>query len=83
MADNGKTFVMNIGDKLRLNVDLGYAWSAISISDPAILVGVQDGYFAFTNGTAILLATGDPICLSSTPPCGMPSIVFAITVIVR
>ena len=83
MVDNGKTFVMNIGDKLRLNLDYGYDWSATSISDPAILVGAQDGYFAFTSGIATLTATGDPVCLSSTPPCGMPSIVFAITVIVQ
>jgi len=82
MADNGKTFIMNIGDKLRLNLDLGYGWSAISISNPAVLVGVQDGYFAFTSGTATLTATGNPSCLNSTPPCLSPSIVFAITVIV-
>ena len=83
MADNGKTFVMNIGDKLRLNLDYGYGWSATSISDPAIVVGAQDGYIAFTNGTATLTVTGDPVCLSSTPPCRRPSIVFEIMVIVQ
>lgn len=83
MADNGKTFVMNIGDKLRLNLDLGYGWSAISISDPALLVGAGDGYFAFTSGTANLTMTGDPVCLNSTPPCGMPAILFTITVVVQ
>ena len=50
---------------------------------PAIVVGAKDRYIAFTNGTATLTATGDPVCLSSTPPCGMPSIVFEITVIVQ
>jgi hypothetical protein len=83
MADNGKTFVMNIGDKLRLNLDLGYVWSAISISNPAVLAGAADGYFAFTSGTATLTTTGDPACLNSTPPCLAPSIMFTITVIVQ
>jgi hypothetical protein len=83
MADSGKTFVMNIGDKLRIHFDWSYDWSAISISNPAILAGAQDGYFAFTSGTATLTATGNPQCLNSTPPCGMPSMMFIITVIVR
>jgi hypothetical protein len=83
MADNGRTFVMNVGDKLRLNVDLSYGWSAISISNPAVIAGAGDGYFAFTSGTATLTTTGNPQCLDSTPPCGMPSIMFTITVIVQ
>jgi len=83
MADNGKTFIMNIGDKLRLDLDLSYNWSAILISNPAVIAGVQDGYFAFAGGTATLTTTGNPDCLNSTPPCGMPSILFTITVLVQ
>ena len=83
MADNGRTFVMNVGDKLRLDLDLSYDWSAISISNPAILAGAGDGYFAFTGGTATLTATGNPDCLNSTPPCAAPSIMFTITVVVQ
>ena len=83
MADNDKTFVMNIGDKLRINLDYGYGWSTISDFDPAILVGAADGYFAFASGTSTLILNGDPVCLNSTPPCGMPSIMFTVTVIVQ
>lgn len=83
MTDNGRTFVINIGDKLRINLDLSYDWSAISVSNPAVIGGAGDGYFAFTNGTAILTTTGNPACLNSTPPCGMPSIMYTITVIVQ
>jgi len=83
MADNGRAFVMNIGDKLRLNLDLSYEWSAISISNPAVLAGAGDGYFAFTSGTATLTSTGNPGCLNSTPPCGMPSILYTIMVVVQ
>ena len=83
MADNGRTFVMNIGDKLRLNLDLSYGWSIISDFDPAVLVGAADGYFAFSSGTTTLTTTGNPGCLNLTPPCAMPSILYTITVVVR
>lgn len=83
LVDNGRTIFMNIGDKLKLNLDLRYIWSVASISDPAVIAGAQDGYFAFTNGAATLSTIGHPECLSSTPPCAMPSITFAITVIVQ
>ncbi len=83
MADNGKIFIMNIGDKLRINFDYSYAWSMVSISDPAVLAGAQDGYFALASGTTTLTTTGNPQCLNSTPPCGMPSIMFTVTVIVQ
>ena len=83
MADNSKTFIMNVGDKLRLSLDYGYSWSTISDFNPAVLVGAADGYFAFARGTTTLTMTGNPLCLNSTPPCGMPSIMFTITVIVQ
>ncbi|NOH02698.1 MAG: hypothetical protein HND47_12430 [Chloroflexi bacterium] len=83
MADNGRTFVMNVGDKLRLNLDLSYGWSAFSISDPAVIAGTQDGFFVLEAGTATLTTTGNPECLNLTPPCGMPSVLYSITVIVQ
>ncbi len=83
MADNGKTFVMNVGDSLRLNLDLSYGWSAFSISNPAVLAGAQDRLFALEAGTATLTTTGNPECLNFTPPCGMPSILYSIIVIVQ
>ena len=83
MADNGRTFVMNIGDKLRINLDYGYGWSTVSDFNPAMLVGAADGYFAIARGTTTLSMNGDPVCYSSTPPCLMPSILYTITVIVQ
>jgi len=83
MADKGKTFVMNIGDMIRIKLDYGYCWSTISDFNPAILVGAADGYLAFASGPSTLTMTGDPTCHSFTPPCVMPSIMFSITVIVQ
>jgi hypothetical protein len=83
LADNGKTFVMKVGDKLKINLDYSYVWSLTSISNPAVIAGAQDGYFALASGSATLSITGNPECLNSTPPCGMPSIMYTITVIVQ
>lgn len=83
MEDNGRTFVMNVGDKLRLNLDLSYGWSAFSISNPTVIAGAQDGFSALEAGTATLTTTGNPECLNFTPPCRMPSILYSITVIVQ
>ena len=83
IMDNGKTFTLKVGDTLRLNLDPGYDWSAISVSDTNVIVVSQGIYQAHAFGIAALTATGNPKCLGSMPPCGMPSIIFAITVIVQ
>lgn len=83
MADNGRTFIMKVGDQLRLDLDMSYDWSAFSISNPTVIVGGQEGLFALGAGTATLTTVGNPDCLNSTPPCGMPSILYSITVVVQ
>ena len=83
IMDNGKTFNIQVGDTLKLNLDPGYDWSAISVSDTNVIVATQGIYQARASGIAVLTATGNPKCLNSTPPCGMPSILFTITVIVQ
>ena len=83
MADSGKTLVMNVGDKLRLNLDYGYTWATIRDFDPGILMGASEGYFALSRGTTALTMVGNPLCLNSTPPCGMPSVMYTITVNVQ
>ena len=83
IADNGKTFNMKVGDNLRLNLDGSYDWSAVSVSDTSVIVVAEGTYLAYAAGTATLTTTGNPKCLNSMPPCGMPSIMFAITVMVQ
>lgn len=82
MVDNGKTVVMNVGDKLRINLDYAYGWSTTSDFNSAVLMGAADGYFAIASGTTTLTLTGNPECLNLTPPCGLPSVMFTITVVV-
>ncbi len=83
LKDSGKTFNLKVGDNLKFNLDPGYDWSAVSVSNTNVIVVTQGIYLAYTAGTATLTTTGNPKCLNSTPPCGMPSIIFTITVIVQ
>ena len=82
IMDNGNTFNIQVGDTLKLNLDPAYDWSAISVSDTNVIVATQGIYQARASGVATLTTAGHPKCLTSTPPCGMPSILFTITVIV-
>ena len=83
ITDNGKTFNMKIEDNLKLSLDPGYDWSTVSVSNTNVIVFTQSIYQARASGTATLTATGNPKCLNSTPPCGMPSMMFMIMVIVQ
>ena len=92
MQDNGGTFRMKVGESFLLNLGLdGYDWT-VSIGDENILrlragvmviKGAQGIFEALAPGTTSFAASGDPVCLKSTPPCMMPSILFEITVIVE
>jgi len=79
MADNGGSVDVTVGDTLRLDLDSGYDW-AVSVSDVSVLAENDGTYLASLPGQATLTATGNPFCLSSTPPCLMPSLLFTVTV---
>jgi hypothetical protein len=63
ILDNGMTFNMKVGDRLKLDLDPGYDWSAISVSDTNVIVATQGIYQARASGVATLTAAGHPECL--------------------
>jgi hypothetical protein len=92
LSDNGKTFVMHVGESflLKLGMDI-YDWT-VEVDNQDILHremnvmvirGAQGIYIAQNPGTVILSASGNPSCQQSKPPCMMPSILFRITVNVQ
>lgn len=92
LEDNGKTFNLQVGDSFLLNLGIEtYDWTVtvdnenIMHMKTGVLVikGAQGIYDALAPGTAVLSATGDPLCRKSKPACGAPSILFTITVIVK
>jgi len=82
MADDGKTFTVQVGDVLHLNVDLGYDWSFAY--NTSLFIGVQEASFVtLAAGTSAITATGNPKCVNSNPPCAIPAIKFTINVVAQ
>lgn len=91
LDDKGRTFSFAVGDEFLLQLGDSYTWD-ISISDESVISrvknitvikGAQGVYTALKPGTATLTATGDPLCRQSKPACGMPSILFEVTLEVK
>ena len=88
LDDNNKNFAMKVDDTFLLKLGENYDWQPIIDNQDilsremgiAVISGAQGIYKAHKEGTAILNATGDPLCRQTTPPCGAPSIIFKVTV---
>ncbi len=92
LQDNGETITLHSGETFLL--DLGtnmYDWT-VDIDTQSVLSrvinimvirGAQGIYKAHNPGTAILTATGDPLCRKTIPICAMPSLLFKLTAIVQ
>lgn len=91
LQDTGSTIHLKIGERFLLKLGENYNWSPIIDNQtvasrvPNIMVvrGAQGLYEAHNSGMATLTATGDPWCLSATPPCEMPSILFKLYIQVQ
>lgn len=90
--DNGKTFTYNVGDSFLLNLGAGiYNWDVtidqqdvISLQmGVTVIDGAQGTFEALKTGTALLTAVGDPKCRQSSPPCGMPTVLFKVTIVIE
>ena len=90
LADNGRTITLNVNETFLLKLGEGYDWD-ITIDDQTIFSrvvnvlvvrGAQGIYVAHRPGNTTLTAVGSPECLKSQPPCGRPSILFKINVVV-
>jgi hypothetical protein len=91
LDDQGRTVTLAVGESFLLKLGEVYSWD-VSISDQAVLSrvrniavvrGAQGIYLANQAGSVTLSAAGDPQCRQSQPPCGMPSMLFEITFIVK
>ena len=91
LDDQGKRIQMEAGQSFLLKLGEVYAWE-VTVSDQnvvsrvrniAVVRGAQGVYNALQAGTATLTATGDPQCRQSKPACGMPSLLFTVTVVVK
>jgi photosystem II stability/assembly factor-like uncharacterized protein len=91
LADDGQTLTLQVGQRFLLNLGSAYDWT-VTIEDQSIVSrvvnvltirGSQGLYEAHQAGRTTLTAAGDPVCRQATPPCGSPSRLFRIQVIVE
>lgn len=91
LNDRMQTITLNVGENFLLELGEMFTWQ-VNISDQSVLSrvsnitvvkGAQGVYQAIKPGTVTLQATGDPLCRQSKPACGMPSILFELTVVVK
>lgn len=91
LADDGSVIHLRAGDRFLLNLGMDtYGWR-VTVSDESVISrvvnitvirGALGVYEAHAAGSATLTATGDPLCRSATPPCGAPSRVFRVEIVV-
>jgi hypothetical protein len=91
LAEKGKTMTLATGESFLLKLDQAYTWE-ISLSNQTVIsrleestptLEIQGVYEALKAGIVTLEATGDPLCRQSKHPCGRPSILFEITIVVK
>jgi photosystem II stability/assembly factor-like uncharacterized protein len=90
LADDGQTTTLQVGGRFLLDLGAEYNWT-VTVDDPAVVSrvvnvltirGSQGLYEARQPGRTTLNATGDPICRQAQPPCGAPSRLFRLQVVV-
>jgi hypothetical protein len=89
-AQAGQTIHLAIGERLVLQLGTTDEWS-IQLSPAGVLVaaptplpaGQQGAWTAERAGTVEMRLVGNPYCLQLQPPCGMPSQLLTVTVVVR
>ncbi len=91
LADNGKTITLQVSERFLLDLGEGYDWNVTvdnqtvisRVVNVLVIRGAQGLYEAHTPGNATLTAIGDPVCRKVQPPCGAPSLLFQLYIVVH
>jgi photosystem II stability/assembly factor-like uncharacterized protein len=91
LDSNGQTLQLQVGQRFLVHLGTDYNWD-VSVDNEAVVSrviniavvnGAQGVYEAKAAGQATLTATGDPACRQAQPPCGQPSRVIEVKIIVQ
>ncbi len=91
LDDGGQTLQLQAGQRFLLALGTGFDWT-VTVGDPYVVSrvadvpvpeGAQGIYEAKQPGRTTLTAVGDPPCRKATPPCGAPSRLFRVEIVVR
>ncbi len=78
----GESFLLKLGNNYNWNIDISDQTVVSRVMNIMVINGAQGIYKAHNTGIATLTAQGDPLCLSSTTRCAMPSIMFKVNITV-
>ncbi len=78
--DNGKSFLLKLGNNYNWNIEISNQTVVSRVINIMVINGAQGIYQAHNPGHATLTVQGDPLCLSSTPRCAVPSILFRLDI---
>ena len=89
-AEDRQTISLKVGERFLLRLSDGYDWtvevaneSIVSrVVNVTVVEGTQGLYEARRPGQTTLRATGDPACRKVRPPCGAPSRLFEVQIVV-
>jgi len=79
---NGESFLLKLGNNYNWNIDISDQTIVSRVINIMVINGAQGIYKAHNLGTTTLTAQGDPLCISATPRCVMPSILFRVAITV-
>jgi hypothetical protein len=77
----GQTIQLRVGERFVLALDEGYDWT-VTVANPAVVSASDGAYEARQAGQTDLIAEGDPPCRKVVPPCGLPSRLFQVLLVV-
>ncbi|MDQ2807846.1 MAG: hypothetical protein M3Z04_13205, partial [Chloroflexota bacterium] len=90
LPPNGRpTVLLQVGQRLRLNLGAGYDWTFSGDTLPVLATGnggitaLARLYTAQQTGTATVQIAADPTCRKAAVPCERPSYFYSIPVTVR
>lgn len=76
-------FLLRLGEEFQWDVTLT-PQDIITLNQKVSLgPGEQGVFIARKKGSVILRAVGEPVCLANDPPCGLPSVLFQMNLLVE
>ncbi len=79
----GDTFTFKLGDDYLWQIQIGDERVAARVPGLKSEASVLGLYEARAVGKTDLQIAGDPLCLNASPPCGLPSLLFQLTITIR
>lgn len=90
LANDQTNIALEAGETFLLKLGQDYNWNAAAVDNTIVVrenavaaTGAPGLFRALRFGDTDVIATGEPVCRNSVPPCAMPAAVFTVHAAVR